>query len=395
MNDFSTLIEAYIRKKQEDKGQEYCARSWLDSASKRASQLSVVTHVLKFIHGDAKGSNGHVNGSGKSLNSSNEYISTSSPLNVYDDVVGNAASMDIAGLLLLQVNGTTFFESIIQGNRSLFTTFTDCEMRLTSWMNGFKAIAKETSLSSHTLAKQVYFPVNHGKYHLLAPLYPSSLSQTLFKKIEEARFSDKAKEARECKKKGEYSDTLITYYPGLAIQKFGGTKPQNISYLNSMRKGKSFLLRSAPPLWKSIKRPPQKKSAFWKSYETNAKEELNHFKAYLISVKDRNDMYIRNQITEYIEQLVDLLILTASEIQTLAPGWSQTSELAQHEQIWLDPRCEACTKSREIENWQDTIASTFATWLIQKLKHESLNFSDVEHAVIKDICFKSLKEFEI
>ena len=45
-------------------------------------------------------------------------------------------------------------------------------------------------------------------------------------------------------------DGVFHDYPGLAVQNMGGTKPQNISQLNSERRGMNYLLSSLPPKWK-------------------------------------------------------------------------------------------------------------------------------------------------
>src|SRR5690606_29857228 len=40
-------------------------------------------------------------------------------------------------------------------------------------------------------------------------------------------------------------------YQNLSVRKLGGTKPQNISQLNSERGGVNYLLSSSPPVWKN------------------------------------------------------------------------------------------------------------------------------------------------
>lgn len=45
-------------------------------------------------------------------------------------------------------------------------------------------------------------------------------------------------------------------YTNVAVQQLGGTKPQNISQLNSERRGNKGLLASLPPVWRSIELKP-------------------------------------------------------------------------------------------------------------------------------------------
>lgn len=388
MNEFSILIEAYIREKQETKKLNYCAVTWLDSASRRASQLSIATHVLKFIHSDAKGTNIYET----KRDCSRKYLSTSSLGNVRPDVVGNAAAMDIAGLLNLEVNGVTFLDLVSKNDSTPLKYFATNEEQVSGWMAGFKAILSERDLSSHTLAKQVYFPIEDGEYHLLSPLYPSSLGQALYDQIKEDRFGEQAKRTREHKKNKKYSDLIVVDYPNLAVQTFGGTKPQNISRLNSLRGGKVYLLNNSPPFWKSIDKPPKREGAFWKIFERRAKTEIINLKSYIKWSKNNKD--VRYLINTAINRLIEILLQTAAEIQVMTPEWSVDSELTLHEKLWLDPFCKESLELRCVENWKQSIASHFGTFLIKKLEKNSFSLSDTECRHLTDMCFKSIKEVE-
>ena len=66
--------------------------------------------------------------------------------------------------------------------------------------------------------KQIFFPISNDKYHLISPLYSSSLCQYFFDKREEINF------------------------PQLGMLKLGGKKLQNISALNVERSGELLLL---------------------------------------------------------------------------------------------------------------------------------------------------------
>ncbi|MFM9785779.1 type I-F CRISPR-associated protein Csy1, partial [Streptomyces scabiei] len=85
---------------------------------------------------------------------------------------------------------------------------------------------------SHKLAKQVYFPVGND-YHLLCPLFATSLAQVLHEKLVASRFGEEAKAARDAHKAGKWHPQPDVRYPDMAEMHFGGTKPQNISALNS------------------------------------------------------------------------------------------------------------------------------------------------------------------
>ncbi|MDP1835159.1 MAG: type I-F CRISPR-associated protein Csy1 [Chlamydiales bacterium] len=393
MSIFSEKIEIFIREKQEAKGASFCVAIWLDSAAKRASQISVATHVLKFTHSDAKGSNIYVKAA-LSDQLSKRYVSTDGLSKLQIDVVGNAAAMDVAAFLNIEVNGITLMDMIAQDDSSVFASFTKDPDQLSSWMRGFKSIFVDRALSSHAFAKQVYFPVDTGEYHLLAPLFPSSLSHALQAIITDTKFGEKAKVARECKKKGELSEHVVVDFPNLAVQAFGGTKPQNISRLNSVRGGKSYLLAAVPPVWTSIKKPPIKKDVFWKHYKAVVREDIKNFKEFLLSVADRNSVDIRKKRENYVKLLVDLLVVAASNIQNMTPGWSAAAETPQFEQLWLDPHREDFKELRENSDWKTDVSKKFATWVSQQLTHEKLKFLDAEHRELSDECYKALEEIE-
>lgn len=394
MSEFPALIEKYIRDKQNLKGLEYDPEGWLDSASKRASQISVATHVLKYTHGDAKGTNIWVKEKPQTNDGVLPYVTTESLKDLKNDIsVRNAAALDIVGLLELPSGGEILLDLLARNDSSPFTSFTSCENKLAAWMTGLRSVLVDPSLKSHSLAKQVYFPVGSEGYHLLGPLFPSSLAHNLYEKVQNSRFSETAKKAREARKKDEFSDETLTDFPDLAIQSFGGSKPQNISRLNNLRRGKVYLLGNAPPVWKTIKKPPYHKNSFWRLYESKSFSLIKELKSYLKSVKKlNNNKEIRLEIRSYVDQLLDILLYSSAEIQALKTGWSKDCLLPLEEQIWLDPHREDFILSQRDSAWRELIATRFARWVIQKLETEELKFSDVNHAYLADCCLGMLKE---
>ncbi|RLM16765.1 type I-F CRISPR-associated protein Csy1 [Gibbsiella quercinecans] len=242
----------------------YQVRAWLTDAASRAEQISLVTHALKFTHSDAKGSSVF---SAAPVEESPEYLSTASLRQPAVDAVGNAAALDVAKLLQTEYGGDSLAAALQREDHAALAVLTDDPQQLTQWITGFKRALTDKQLSSHKLAKQIYFPLSDtaagSQYHLLSPLYSSSLAQALHQRITVARFSDEAKAIRQARKEQRWHDAIDVSYPNLAVQNMGGTKPQNISFLNSGRRGKSYLLPCAAPVWQSIAKPPlQHKSIF-------------------------------------------------------------------------------------------------------------------------------------
>lgn len=390
-------IEEICRKKdkKKEKTSDFNIASWLDSQSSKAYQISTVTHIQKYSNSAAEGTNILVKAKSNETDHQIRYVSTDTLHKVYEDVAGNAAALGMAPLLQTQVKGVPFLDWIAQDDISILTSYASNEEQSKKWLNGFKKIFRSHPPRSDTLAKQIYFPVEGDKYHLLAPLYSSSLAQALYEEVIKVR-EEKMKEARECKKKGQYSPEVVVSYPDLAIQKFGGSKPQNISYLNSCRRGQAYLLKSVPPIWKSVQQPPMRKNAFWRAYGRSVYQLMGEFIEFLIAIELKDSTKaIRDRRAAYVSLLVDELIFKAVEIQSLEAGWSQHSEIALSEQLWLDPRRDGFKEQRQNGDWMDEVADRFATWLIQEIESKSkLNLADTHHAYLKDECLKTLREVE-
>ncbi|MBT1062642.1 type I-F CRISPR-associated protein Csy1 [Bowmanella sp. Y26] len=383
--------------------QQFKVQHWLDDAAKRAKQISLVTHALKFTHGDAKGS---------SLLSleympDSNYLVTASLSNPVIDAVGNAAALDVAKLLQLEFEGQSLAQALADSDVSALEVFSENHAQLMEWVEGFKLALADKELSSHTLAKQLYFPMDDGEYHLLSPLFASSLAHQLNGKIGAARFGDESKAIREAHKAGRYHDKPDIRFLDTAIQSFGGSKPQNISQLNSQRGGKTNLLNCSAPSWQSTLKPPLNERSIFYSREFNRRvwRDLQDFQRYLLSVKGRDStLDIRRNIATYVNDLIDGLLNYAAEVQGLTKhaGWSlQDCRLQQAEQLWLDTWCEdpQFQQKRTDSNWQQDICVAFADWLNHKLNHalksDGLVFGTVQHRHWAKLLAPILREYEL
>ena len=111
----------------------------------------------------------------------------------------------------------------------------------------------DKSKKTNRLVKQVYFPITNSNekesYHLLSILTPSGLLVKVKEQIDNIRFSENSKKVREFRKKNKQPEENISYEDilDLTMIGYGGTKPQNISVLNSRNGGKFYLLSSLPP----------------------------------------------------------------------------------------------------------------------------------------------------
>jgi len=362
----------------------YRPENWLDDAAKRVSQIQQVTHAIKFTHPSADGAS--LSSAGNAGASPEELGTHSLSGEMEHDVVGNAAALDVYKFLRLEVDGRSLLERAVDQDTVLATAFSEDADLARRWMAAFATLPQpKKGLASHTLARQIYWPLPDGGYHLLAPLLSSPLAHAVHRRIQADRYSDAAKAAREAKREGKPHPHGYRDYPNLAIQKFGGSKPQNISQLNSERRGENYLLASLPPLWKSAElRPPfGVNTVFLERRQFGGRREvrglLDGFRKFLKSAQGRsNNVDLRNWRQRLLTELCEQVLLFAAELRELEPGWSARPEcrLNLAEQCWLDPARTLTDASFAADYrqhvWKQEVARRFANWLNQALTSDTI-----------------------
>lgn len=361
---------------------QYQPAVWLEDAARRVGQIQAVTHSLKPIHPDAKGSS--LYREPNSLSPLDE-LGSHALGDAFDaDVVGNAAALDVYKFLKLTHQGQSLLGLAVQADVDLGAALSDDTAQAKEWMAAFAGLSEARGrLSSHTLAKQLYWPVgddphDDAGYHLLAPLYPTSLVHRVYQTLQEDRFSEEAKAAREARKAGHWHERPVREYPHLAIQKLGGTKPQNISQLNSERRGDNLLLASLPPVWRSPEvRPVLGVASLFKVFRhrPEARRLTQQLRRFLQGDPASN-LATRTQRDEWVEALLEELMLFTAEQQTLEPGWSAGPQckLPAAHRAWLDP--EGMTDP--VPDLIDELAQDFANWLNHELR-DPLPMGDPEY----------------
>ena len=395
-------LEQQLFEQRRELEKKYEVRTWLTDAAARAGQISLVTHAVKYFHGDARGSSVY----STVRNDETAYLTTATLPSPAVDAVGNSAALDVAKLLQTEHEGDSLLASLKRGDFSALTALAENEMQAQQWISGFMQALSDKTLSTHQLAKQLYFPVSDaGEYHLLSPLYSSSLAHALYQRISHARYSEASVAARKARREGRWNSEAVQYFPDLAVQNMGGTKPQNISYLNSARGGKNHLLRCAPPQWQQSLKPPASHKTFLTAVSPKVTRVVSDLRRYLHTVYERdNTMEIRQQRAEYVDELIGMIFSYAAEIQSLADlqGWSQQEDcvLKAAHQLWLDPLRQHTDPDfklrREGGEWISEIAEDFAHWLNTRLKQdEKLNVGAVEFREWSVLMRRRLREFDV
>lgn len=386
-----------------DTASKYEYATWLADAARRVGQIQAVTHVLKATHPDARGSSLHVAPSG--LPRHPEIGSHLLGEDYAEDVVGNAAALDVFKLLKLEVDGRRLLDWMQAGDADLQAALSDDAEQARGWMKAFASLVRdETQPSSHPMAKQLYWlagedPQDDTHYHLLQPMFSSSLAHAVHADIQDARFGEANKEARQARRDNKPSDAIYRDYRDLVARKLGGTKPQNISQLNSERGGVNYLLASLPPpAWKpgAAMNLLRLDSVFGERYgELNRfggmRELLRTLTAFLKANPDPT-METRKH-RETIEQAIgqELAMFGVAIRGSYPAGWTrdEACQLPLCEQLWLDPdRFElplrndpehphrreddlAFNRAYEHGDWADEVAGRFGLWLNGQLRKRS------------------------
>ncbi|MCA6215895.1 type I-F CRISPR-associated protein Csy1 [Ideonella sp. B7] len=363
---------------------QYQPAVWLEDAARRVGQIQAVTHSLKPIHPDAKGSSLYREPS--ALPPLDEMGSHALGDAFDADVVGNAAALDVYKFLKLMHQGQSLLSLATQGDADLGAALSEDTAQAAGWMAAFAGLSEARGrLSSHTLAKQLYWPVgddphDDAGYHLLAPLYPTSLVQRVYQTLQDDRFGEEAKAAREARKAGHWHARPVREYPHLAIQKLGGTKPQNISQLNSERRGDNLLLASLPPVWRSAEvRPVLGTVSLFKVFRHRPEaRRLTQLLRRFLEGDPASNLATRTQRDEWVEALLEELMLFTAEQQTLEPGWTAEPrcELPASHRAWLDP--EGVATADPVPDLMDALAQDFANWLNHELR-DPLPMGDPEY----------------
>lgn len=392
-----TSDEEKVTLEQEAK-ELFALNQWLPDAAKRAKQLSLVSHPSKFTHPSAKTSSIIAHAERRP----DGYLRTGN-VEVELDVFGNAAAMDVYKFLSICLkDGQSVLQHLEQQTDTITKQFTLPGTSYEELASELLAIKQDDNTQSQTSGrvKQVYFPVDieDEEYHLLSVLTSSGMMYQLKERLNKMRFSESTKAAREAKKKNEASDNGYSDILGLAVIGFGGTKPQNISVLNSKNGGVANLLSSMPPVLNKRHFSPPAKDFFSNALNPHyLKEDFQNLHKQLSH--DQNNVHIRRNIDWQIKNIIYQLIDTSWRIRRLDAGWSQAERcesLPLFQKIWLD-QFYAEARSED-SKWLDSVKTEIARWFIKTyrklLGDESIQRDDALLLNLKNIisdCEEALK----
>ncbi len=342
----------------------FTLKNWLPNAASRASQLSLVSHPAKFTHPSAKTTPVIFDGEFRP----DGYL-RSGNVKVDLDAFGNAAAMDVYKFLSLTLNdGKTVLHHLEERSSTIKELFSDVSSHFDEICDQFLAIKNSNHQEAYTSAKikQVYFPVSDS-YYLLSILTPSGLVYEMKSRINEMHFSEKTKLARELKRKNQLSEDGFDEIYNLTTIGYGGTKPQNISVLNSANAGKAYLLPCVPPTLDVPHQRLPKKDFF--SDILWSKRFFEYFDG-IQSLKegDVNNLGVREALKNNIQSIINDVLEEVWKIRSKT-AWSfepNYNKLHSAQKIWLD---EARLDERSSNDaWFEEIAEQFTRWFVNAYK---------------------------
>lgn len=365
---------------------EFSLATWLPGAAIRAKQLSVVSHPGKFSHPSAK-----ISSIIASAKRKPDGFLRSGNVDVGLDVFGNAAAMDVHKFLNLTLqDGLTLLAHLENKTPEIEQQLTIPSVPYREIEEGLLSIKQDdgTGSKTSTRVKQVYFPVDEG-YHLLSVLTPSNIMYKIKERINIMRFSDEAKEAREAKKVNKHHETGLSEIYGLSIIGFGGTKPQNISVLNSQNHGEAYLLSSLPPELSARSIQAPRTNFFSNTLWVKAYEE-DFQKLHVLLSSDRNNMHIRKQRDKISRHIIYQVVDRLWMVRHLDPGWSQSEnyqQLPRYQKVWLDQLY--LSERNDSTDWLDVVKHDFARWFLNTyqllLDKNALSMGDEQLSYLKQI----------
>ncbi|ELA7622407.1 type I-F CRISPR-associated protein Csy1 [Vibrio parahaemolyticus] len=389
-NMSTAMDEQQLREKQQECEQNFSLSNWLPDAAKRAGQISISSHPCTFSHPSArKSKNGYVSSVIAKNRAQADGFLRSGNVSVEVDALGNAAALDVYKFLSLEMaDRRSLLTHIEQGSELAQGLLTQPNTDYQTLREGFlKMIDTDQEAISSSKVKQVYFPVAEGEYHLLSLLTHSGHLFELRQRLDALRFGEEVKQARECRKNGQFYPDGYQEIFGLTTIGFGGTKPQNISVLNNKNAGKAHLLASTPPELKPRNLRLPTTDFFKESFTAwQAKETLEAL--HRLFKTDYDNINIRDGRDYRIQEYVDLVIHKMWQVRLFLADYQGdlSSDLKPEQKFWLYPEYE---QYRLEENeWLEGIIRQISRSLIfnySKVTNNSTALADDELLAIERV----------
>lgn len=356
------------------------------------SKLVPATHIGSYIHPYVKfGINSDNTTEVKGYLFHGSYRSS-----LYEyNLIGGAACIPQAKLLEAELPDGDAVRTHWQKQTSQFRTLISEEKQDTKQMEStYQTIlekSKNCAKTNHRV-KQIFFPLGKKEYRLFSLLPCSILLWELKKRIRAREWSVEEKEGKTTNRRLAFFDYVY--------RKFGGTKPQNISYLNSENGGNAYLLTSLPPTLRRTYQLPTNNFfntvRIYRPRQDRPNALVLLFDALQASfVSDPNTDWSRRKRKGIIQAIIERGVIQPAEgIRQNAPSaWSEKdnySALPEVQKIWLDPGRdrESFTDPSLLVTWPDQIAEQIAKFVVATFQR-LMKTSKIKEKLTPDDAFTS------
>ena len=372
-----SIFGEYVRAAAEKKN--LLPDEWLRNAASKAECCNFSTHVGRYSHPDVK----TTWQAERNCCPDEPYVSTASA-DCALDVAVSAAYLPTINLLYLQLeDGRTFYEHLAEDDEVLRRDIEAFDVDYHALRDDFLSIGSyEIPKATDHRLYQVFFPVGNDDYHLLTVMPPSSVMQELKRRI-----VARNNQAYEDWKNGKES----AYHRRLHIvqTKFGGTKVQNISFVNNSMGGRLYMLESLPPILKKRDVVYPRNDFFMDVLR------LREFRGLFYRLhgryKDgRHNKEIRQSVRDVEAQIMERVLLHVYDLRQGPDGWSDCRHISTAQAIWLDDKH---ADLRQKMSWRQEIADSFAAWFMNSyrlvMKQKAVELGDGEFKALS----AEVKEF--
>ena len=386
----SATIKDYINEQKKLNGSDL----FISDAAEKAKYITCVTHPCQFSHPKANKPCTITPIVFYGAQSDDGYMRSGNVKSEQRiDMYGSAGFAAVMKFLALNMsNGKTVLENISdntpEANELLSSSGRPADELREQFLEVFKGDkqSENTQVTSSKI-KQVFFPKDkdgEGQYHLLSLLTPSPLVYEMKKRL--STMMEDARNKKELIKKGELTDSFLEIFD-LTTLKYGGTKPQNISQLNTENGGITWLLPSIPPILEYHRTRLPKRDFFAECLNKHDFIWVLDGLFKLITLPKSTPITLEKQ-RKYRDRLFTEIVLTITEkVFAVREAFKEMPDTLQSsQQVWLS---KDETVRLNTNDWKNDIVDDMAHWIIANLKKDHpVELGDAELSKIKDTLTK-------
>ncbi|MDR7017742.1 type I-F CRISPR-associated protein Csy1 [Acinetobacter sp. 3657] len=370
--------------------------SWMNYIADNASKVSLnVSHVAKLTHS----SNKAINLIDSIPQKKYTYLLTTQTAMIkeLDSAYTDASYAPVAEFLSFSVENTqkNLGQFLAESEIYFVKISSDVYVRK-NWQTKIAEAYIAKKLTSHVLAKQVYFPIGRDQYHVISPVKSSALAHKVYNCITSSRSKDNS--INLARKQNQQHDGIYIRFAKPAFLSVTKSNHQNASKLNGTRRGGLLFFQTLPPQWKTNFLPPKNLKQFLARCKTSTCIEIfKEVKNLLYILKKENltiNLNRRNILGEKIASIADEVIHQILFIeQSYTNGWSENFDIEPYLCAFLDPIQQMDISQVEHKHHVDEFTEQVARWISQNIgdKHESRHLKAIWFSYLQPI-FKEFYE---